>query len=98
MAQMTWRADEELLEHVRASAAQAGQSMNEFVTTAMRTMTDPDFSAPGAERLRERLARAGLLVRRGAPVPRPDPAAVAAARREAGAGTALSDIVSAGRG
>lgn len=86
MAQVRFRADE------------AGRSMNDYVTTVLRTATDPDFAATGAEQLRERLARAGLLAAPGSPRPRPDRAAVQAARRRAGAGTPLSDLVSSGRG
>lgn len=98
MAQMTWRADDELLEHVRFQAAEHGKSMNDFVTTVLRTVTDPDHAEPGVERLRARLARAGLLATPTGEGVRPDRAAFEAARARAGTGTPLSDIVSAGRG
>lgn len=49
------------------------------------------------EWLRERLALAGLLVPPAMPRRRPDPAAVALARRRAGRGTPLSDLVAEGR-
>ena len=98
MAQMTWRADEDLLEHVRSQAAEHGKSMNDFVTTVLRTVTDPDYAEPGVERFRARLARAGLLAPTTREGERPDRAAFEAARAAAGRGTPLSDIVSAGRG
>ncbi len=98
MAQMTWRADDDLLEHVRFQAAESGRSMNDFVTAVLRTVTDPDYAEPGVERLRARLARAGLLAPATRQGERPDQAAFEAARAQAGAGTPLSDIVAADRG
>lgn len=98
MAQMTWRADDDLLEHVRFQAAEHGKSMNDFVTTVLRTVTDPDHAEPGVERLRARLARAGLLATPTRQGEAPDQAAFEAARARAGTGTPLSDTVSAERG
>lgn len=97
MAQMTWRADDELLEHVRFQAAESGKSMNDFVTAVLRTVTDPDHAEPGVEQLRARLSRAGLIASATHEGIRPDRAAFDAARATAGTGTPLSDIVSAGR-
>lgn len=71
--------------------------MNEFLTRVLDAVTDPELAGDDAARIRERLARAGLLAEVGPPVVRPDPAAVAAARRAAGSGTALSDLVSTDR-
>jgi hypothetical protein len=45
------------------------------------------------QRLRERLARPGLVVTPSPPRQRPDRQAVAAARRRAGVGTPLSELV-----
>jgi uncharacterized protein (DUF1778 family) len=98
MTQVTWRAPEELVEHVRAVAAQEGRSLNDFLTRLARAATDPELAGDDVVRLRERLARAGLLVATGGPPrPRPDPDTVAAARRRAGSGTSVADLVSEGR-
>ncbi len=98
MGQVTWRAPDELVERVRAVAESDGRSMNDYITRVLRAATDPDLAGEDAARLRERLARAGLLVPPGLPRQRPDPARVAAARRAAGAGTSLGHLVGDGRG
>lgn len=97
MAQMTRRADDALLEHVRFQAAESGRSMNDSVAAVLRTVADPDHAEPGIERLRARPARAGLLATATRQGERPDQAAFEPARAQAGAGTPLSDIVSTGR-
>jgi uncharacterized protein (DUF1778 family) len=97
MAQLTIRASEELVDRVRAAAAAAGGSMNEFVTSVLDAATNPDLNTDEAGRVRERLARAGLLVAVTRPRHRPAGEAVAAARGAAGAGTPLSDLIAAGR-
>jgi|SRR6266540_4312581 len=94
MAQMSWRASDQLLERVREAAAQSGWSMNEYVTRVLEAATDPDNAANETERIRERLTRAGLLAPAGAPRRRPAKAQVARARRAAGSGTPLAQIVS----
>lgn len=94
MQQVTWRAPDELLQRVRAVAARQGYSVNEFLTRVLDAATDPDLAGTEAERVRERLGQAGLLV---LPTPvshRPDPQLVAEAGRRAGRGTSLADIIS----
>lgn len=59
---------------------------------------DADDAEHGVERLRARLARAGLLATPTGEGVRPDRAAFEAARARAGTGTPLSDIVSEDRG
>jgi hypothetical protein len=98
MAQLTWRADDELVERVRRQAEREGRSMNDYVTWVLDALTNPDLAGSEAERIRERLARAGLLAPSGTRRGRPDPKAVARARRAAGKGTSLSDLVERGRG
>lgn len=95
---MTWRASEELIRDVKRVAAQRGTSVNEFVTQLVIAATDPQHAADVDDRIRERLARSGLLAPSAqGPAPAVDPDAVAAARREAGQGTALSQVLSESR-
>jgi hypothetical protein len=98
MAQVSWRADDRLVERVKRAASDTGRSMNEFVTLVLDVATDPMRAGTEAERVRERLLHAGLLI---APTRRtsrrPNRAAVKAASRRAAKGTALSDLVSEGR-
>ena len=91
---MTIRAPDELLDRVRAAAQRAGRSMNEYVTTVLRAVTDLELASDEASQVRERLASAGLLAPADTPRPRPDPERVAAARAAAGKGTPLAMIVS----
>ena len=97
MTQVSWRAPDELVHRVRAAARQRGRSLNEFMTSVLDAATDPDLAGDEAERMRERLAAAGLLARPEPRAGRPDPAEVAAARVRAGRGRRLSDFVSTGR-
>jgi hypothetical protein len=95
--QVTWRAPDELVARVRTAAAAQGRSVNEYLTRLAEAATDPDLAGDEATRIRERLARAGLLVPPAPPRTRPDPDAVAAARAAAGTGTPLSHLVTDGR-
>jgi hypothetical protein len=97
MPQMTWRTTEELLERARRQAASQGRSLNEWVTLVLDAATDPDLAGTEADRIRERLARAGLLASTGPARRRPADARVAEARAAAGRGTALSHVVRDGR-
>ena len=65
MAQMTWRTTDERLARVRRAAEQRGRSMNDYVTAVLDAATDPNLGGTEAERLRERLASAGLLAEVG---------------------------------
>lgn len=100
MAQISWRAPDELVERVRDAATRAGSSVNSWISRVLDAATDPDLSGSEADRVRERLARAGLLAEPSGltPTARPDPAAVAKARAKAGQGTPLSQLVIEGRG
>ncbi|CAN5769930.1 hypothetical protein BH20ACT1_BH20ACT1_12220 [soil metagenome] len=100
MAQLTLRIDDDLAADLKAKAKEEGLSVNALATVMVRALVDPDFAGDEADRLRERLRRAGLLVE----FPRlnrppQDPEVLARARAAAGQGkTLLSDIVSQDRG
>jgi len=97
--QVTIRADEDLIERIKRTAAAQGRSMNEWANLVFRAATDPDASGSDIERIRERLRHAGLLSEH-TPLPGhgPDPALVRAAGRRAAVGKPLSEIVSEDRG
>ncbi len=97
--QLTIRADEELVERVKRTAAAEGRSMNEWANLVFRAATDPDASGSDIDRIRERLRNAGLLADH-LPLPgqAPDPELVRAAGRRAGRGKPLSEYVTEGRG
>ncbi|MCC7077135.1 MAG: transcriptional regulator [Acidimicrobiia bacterium] len=97
MGQMTWRADDELIERVRRSARATGRSLNAYVTSVLDAATNPELNSDEATRVRERLAAAGILAPGGSPRRRPARNAVAKARRSAGKGVPLSEIVSSER-
>ena len=97
MAQMTWRTTDERLARVRRAAEQRGRSMNDYVTAVLDAATDPNLGGTEAERLRERLASAGLLAEVGVRRRRPSTRVTAQARAAAGKGTPLSDLVSQDR-
>lgn len=95
MSQVSWRAPDTLVERVQKTAAAQGRSMNDFMTRILDVATSPDARDPEEVRLRARLERAGLLV-----VPMhwdevvPSAPEIEAARKEAGSGTSLSDLIS----
>jgi len=97
MAQTTWRSSEDLAGRVRSEARRQGRSVNEFITAVMDAATNPELTDDASQRVRERLARAGLLAATGPPRTRPPGKAVARARAAAGRGQRLSDIVTADR-
>jgi plasmid stability protein len=98
MAQLTIRATDDLIRRVKSSAAEVGRSMNDYVTSVLDAATDPDLADSAAERVRERLGRAGLLVTPARTSGRrPSPDAIAAAGARAATGRALSDFVADGR-
>lgn len=97
MAQITLRIGDELARDLKRVAAEQGHSVNAFATTVLTAAVDPDSAGDDVERIRERLARAGLLAG-GAGGERPADEDVAAAAREAAHGTPLSELVTEGRG
>jgi hypothetical protein len=99
MAQLTLRIPDPLARELKSAARSRGESLNRFATAVLRAAVDPDFASDEGQALRERLARAGLLLAgERSPRMRPSRAAVAHARRAAGRGRALSRLVSEGRG
>lgn len=94
MAQITNRADDELIRRVKLAAEGSGRSMNEYVTSVLDAATDPDPGGSEAERVRERLRVAGFPV---TPMRltgrRPSPAAIARAGAAAASGRPLSEFV-----
>ncbi len=101
MAQMTWRTSDELLDRVRTQAREHGVSLNEWVTTVLSAVTDPQNAGSDSERLRARLRNAGLIEDVESPGPTGsdplDAARVDEARAAAGRGTELSELVAHGR-
>ncbi|MBW3574673.1 MAG: ParD-like family protein [Actinobacteria bacterium] len=99
MAQLTLRLDDDLVESLKARAREEGRSVNALATSTLRALVDPDLAGDEADRLRERLKRAGLL---STPPrsnrPPQDPEVVARARAAAGKGRPLSDYVREDRG
>jgi plasmid stability protein len=96
---MTIRAPDDLVARVKQRAAELGRSMNDYVVSVLAAATDPDLSGDEVERVRERLARAGLLHAGTGrpPAGRIPEAELAQARRAAGHGRALSEYVTNGR-
>ena len=98
MQQITWRADDDLVERVRSTARANRRSINAFVTRVLDAATDPSLAGTEAQRVRERLAAAGLLVTPQGSRERPDADAVAAAGHRAAVGTPVSQVLLADRG
>ena len=93
MAQVTWRGEDALLERVRRAAEARGWSVNGWMTRVFEAATDPSLGGTEAERVRERLRLAGLLDVATAAPARPEQTRVARARKAAGQGVALSDLL-----
>lgn len=100
MAQITLRIDDELARQVKRHAQAAGRSVNGWIAAVLGAAVDPELAGSEAGRTRERLARAGLLATPAARDTRrrPDEGAVRRARRAAGTGTPLSELVARDRG
>lgn len=98
MAQLTLRIPDQVVPDLKQAAAASGKSLNAWATAVLTAAVDPNLAGDEAERIRERLARAGLLMvlpERGLRRPRAD--AVARARGAAGRGRSLAELVSEGR-
>ena len=98
MRQLTLRIDDELADHLKAVAGDRGESVNAYAGAVLRAAVDPDLAGEADARLRERLARSGLLAQPGTgDRSRPDPEAVRRARARAGRGRSLAELVSEDR-
>src|SRR5690349_10749045 len=99
MQQFSVRLSDEGGDAVRRLAAARGRSINQIFEDLVVAATDPDHAGDEHAALRERLARAGLAfdvsVLPEAQVPAVDD--LERARKAAGRGTALSELVSEGR-
>jgi hypothetical protein len=98
MAQVSWRADDSLVDRVRQAARRRDRSLNAYMTLVLSAATDPQFAGSEADSIRDRLALAGLLDESGGTRPRrPGEQAVIDAGRRAAAGTPLDELISSGR-
>jgi uncharacterized protein (DUF1778 family) len=98
VTQVTLRLPDDLAGRLKEAARQRGQSLNSWAALVLTAAVDPDLAGDPATRLRERLARAGVLaVLESGGRARPDPARLARARAAAAQGHSLSDLVSEGR-
>lgn len=100
-SQVTWRADDELIDRAKRRAAELHTSLNGFLTLVVDTATNPEAAGSEAERLRERLAAAGLLAQPSVPDdPPPTGDDLADVRSEFArcGGPMLSDLIAEGRG
>lgn len=98
MAQLTLRVADELVQRLKSVAASQGRSVNSWASAVLAAAVDPDLAGEEAQVVRERLARAGLLLvppatRRA----RPDRAEASRARAAAGEGRSLADLVAEDR-
>lgn len=96
---LTLRVPSDLADRLRGEASARGRSLNAFATDVLTAAVDPEHAGSEIERVRERLARAGMLATTGVSTKRrPDRSRVARARAAAGRGRPLADFVSDDRG
>ncbi len=99
MRQLTLRVDDALAERLKDAASERRQSVNSFAQSVLSAAVDPQFADGESARVRERLARAGILAATGGtPSTRLSAPELALARAAAGRGeSSLADLVSEGR-
>jgi len=99
MKQINLRLPDQVAEDLRREAAARGTSVNRLASDGLRALVDPEYTGDEAERARARLRRAGLLAEPEGVAPEPPRSEeLERARAAAGKGTALSQLVSEGRG
>lgn len=92
---VTLRLPAGVADRLRGEAGARGRSLNAYATAVLTAAVDPGLAGSEMERVRERLARAGLLATSPpSRTRRPDPERVARARAAAGRGRPLSEYVS----
>jgi hypothetical protein len=95
MGQLTPRIPDALRGRLKVAA---GKSVNRWATDVLHAAVDPDLAGDEAAVLRERLARAGLLVAVEPTLKsRPKTAALTRSRAAAGRGRRPSELVAEGR-
>jgi hypothetical protein len=98
MHQVTLRVPDELAERLKGAARDREESVNGYAVKVLSAAVDPDLAGDEITGLRERLARAGLLLTpERLPAKRPAARALSRARSAAGHGRPLSDFVTEGR-
>ena len=99
MRQLTLRIDDELAVRLKVAAGERGESVNGYAGKVLSAALDPDLAGDEVSALRERLARAGLLLRpESVARKRPSAQELGRARAAAGRGKPLSELVREGRG
>jgi|SRR5215207_792445 len=99
MRQVTLRLPDQLVTRLKQVSGERGDSVNAYAAAVLAAAVDPELEGDEVARVRARLARAGLLATAPHSAgPRPDDAAVSRARRAAGKGRPLSELVREGRG
>jgi hypothetical protein len=98
MHQLTLRVPEKLAERLKSAAGDREESVNGFAVKVLSAAVDPDLAGDEITGLRERLARAGLLLTpKRLQAKLPSARELSRARAAAGRGRQLSDLVTEGR-
>lgn len=98
MPQLTLRLDQELADQLKRVAAAAGLSVNRYAGVVLRAAVDPELEGDETERLRGRLARAGVpMVSPSGRGEHVDEDTLRAARRRGAGGRNLAELVVEGR-
>jgi hypothetical protein len=89
---------QELAEQLKGAARDREESVNGYAVKVLSAAVDPDLAGDEITGLKERLARAGLLLTpERLPTKRPSTRTLDRARAAAGRGRPLSDFVAEGR-
>jgi hypothetical protein len=98
MRQLTLRVPEELATLLKGAAADRDESVNGYAVKVLSAAVDPDLAEDEISGLKERLARAGLLLTPGQLArKRPSTRELNGARAAAGRGRQLSELVAEDR-
>jgi uncharacterized protein (DUF1778 family) len=98
MRQLTLRVPEGLAEQLKGAARDRKESVNGYAVKVLSAAVDPDLAGDEITGLKDRLARAGLLLTpERLPRKRPSSRSISRARAAAGRGKPLSDFVTEGR-